>query len=50
MTVHDGRLEVVAHVGTAADAVETMAETTIGWGDRLNVAVGTADPSGEACD
>lgn len=46
MTARDGQLEVVAHVDTAAAAVETMAEKAIAWGARLNVAVGTADPSG----
>jgi len=47
MTARDGRLEMVALVGTAADAVEVMADNATGWGPRLNVAVGMADASGE---
>ena len=47
MKMHDGRLEVVGHVPTANDAVQTMAKTAAGWGSRLNVAVGMADKSGE---
>ena len=47
MKMHDGRLEVLAHVTTANDAVHTMAKTATGWGGRLNVAVGLADSSGE---
>ncbi len=46
MTARDGQLEVVARVGTAADAVETIAEKAIAWGARLNVGVGMADLSG----
>ena len=37
----------VARVSTAKDAVEVLANTAIGWGSRLNVAIGLADRSGE---
>jgi fatty acid kinase fatty acid binding subunit len=47
MTVSDGRLEVVARVNTAKDAIEALASKAIGWGSRLNVAIGLADRSGE---
>jgi DegV family protein with EDD domain len=47
MIVNDGRLEVVARVSTANDAVEVLANTAIGRGSRLNVAIGLADRSGE---
>jgi fatty acid-binding protein DegV len=47
MTVRDGQFEVVAKVDTASEAVEAMADTALGWGNRLNVAVGMADRTGE---
>lgn len=47
MTVNDGRVDVVARVNTSAEAVEALASTAIGWGPRLNVAIGLADRSGE---
>jgi fatty acid-binding protein DegV len=47
MTVNDGRVDVVARVNTARDAVEALASKAIGWGPRLNVAIGLADRSGE---
>jgi fatty acid-binding protein DegV len=47
MTVKDGRVEVVARVSTASEAVEALATTAIGWGPRLNVAIGLADRSAE---
>jgi fatty acid-binding protein DegV len=47
MTVNDGRVDVVARVSTASEAVEALASTAIGWGPRLNVAIGLADRSGE---
>lgn len=48
MTLRDGRLEVVTRVGTVDHAVDALSSTAIGWGPRLNVAVGMGDRSGEA--
>ena len=47
MALHAGRLDVVAHVSTAVEAVKAMATTALGWGPRLNVAVGQSDRTGE---
>ena len=47
MRMHAGGLEVVDHLTTATEAVHAMAKTAIGWGARLNVAVGMADKSGK---
>ncbi len=47
MTVHDGRVNVVSRVSNVGEAVDTMAKTAIGWGTRLNVAIGMADRTGE---
>jgi DegV family protein with EDD domain len=43
MALHAGRLDVVASVSTADEAVNAMATTALGWGKRLNVAVGQSD-------
>ena len=47
MRIHDGGLKVVDHLTTATEAIDAMAKTAIGWGSRVNVAVGMADKSGE---
>jgi fatty acid-binding protein DegV len=43
LTIHGGEFEVMTRAATMADAVETMAAAVIGWGPRLNVALGMAD-------
>ncbi|MEP7112328.1 MAG: DegV family protein [Ilumatobacteraceae bacterium] len=48
MTVKNGQIEVISHVGTMRDAVEVMHDAATGWGPRLNVAVGLADRGGGA--
>jgi DegV family protein with EDD domain len=48
MTVNAGRVDVVSHVSSVSDAVDALASTAIGWGPRLNVAIGLADRSGES--
>ena len=47
MAIHAGRLDVVASVSTAEEAVNAMSTTALGWGTRLNVAVGLSDRTGE---
>ena len=47
MAIHAGRLDVVANVTTAVEAINAMATTALGWGPRLNVAVGLSDRTGE---
>ena len=47
MTVHDGKVDVVARVSNIGEAVDAMAQTATGWGTRLNVAIGTGDETGE---
>lgn len=47
MAVHAGRLDVVSNVSTRDDAIKAMTTTTLGWGPRLNVAVGRSDRTGE---
>ena len=47
MTMHEGRLEVVAHATTIAEAVSAMASAAVAWGPRLKVGLGFADQSGE---
>ena len=47
MAMHAGRLDVVANVSTGVDAVNAMATTALGWGPRLNIAVGLSDRTGE---
>jgi DegV family protein with EDD domain len=48
MTVHEGHVKVVSRVSTLDEAIEAMAATARGWGNRLNVAIGRADRTGEA--
>ncbi len=43
MAIHAGRLDVVANASTPVEAVKAMATTALGWGPRLNVAVGQSD-------
>lgn len=38
-----GQVQIVDRVATIADAVQTIATTVAGWGERLKVAVGVAD-------
>lgn len=47
LTMRSGQFEVVAHVSTMVDAVESMAAMAIGWAPRVKVAVGLADRSAE---
>lgn len=47
MAIHAGRLDVVSNVNTRIDAIRAMATTALGWGPRLNVAVGLSDRTGE---
>ncbi len=43
MTARDGRIEVLGRFATMVDAVDSMADYVIDWGDRLKVAVGHSD-------
>ena len=47
MTMHEGRLDVVAHARTSAEAVSAMATAAVAWGPRLKIGIGFADHSGE---
>jgi DegV family protein with EDD domain len=47
VAVHAGRLDVVANVSSRIEAIEAMTTTVVGWGPRLNVAVGLSDRAGE---
>ena len=47
MTMHEGRLDVVATVQTTAEAISTMATAALAWGPRLKIGVGYADQSGQ---
>ena len=42
LTLEHGTLEVLSRVDTMVDAVNAMAGYVLDWGDRLNVAIGTA--------
>jgi fatty acid-binding protein DegV len=46
MSMHEGRIEVIAQVTDESDAVTAMSAWAIGWGPRLKVGVGLADASG----
>jgi DegV family protein with EDD domain len=46
LTLRNGHIEVLERVMSVADAVNSMAHFVLGWGQRLNVAVGTADRDG----
>ncbi|MEO7372176.1 MAG: DegV family protein, partial [Ilumatobacteraceae bacterium] len=37
MSMHMGKLQVVANAGTISQAVDAMTATALGWGPRLNV-------------
>jgi fatty acid-binding protein DegV len=43
LSFRDGEVTIVDRVATAADAVNSMSALAVRWGDRLRVAVGTAD-------
>jgi len=43
LTLRDGQVEVVDRAATVAEAVGSMADRAVRWGDRLRVAVGIAD-------
>ena len=46
LTLREGKVVVLRRVNNVVDAVNAMAEFALGWGDRLRVAVGTADRLG----
>ena len=46
LTLREGKVVVLQRVNNVVDAVNAMAEFALGWGDRLRVAVGTADRLG----
>ncbi len=46
LTLRNGNIEVLERVMSVADAVNSMAHFVLGWGQRLNLAVGTADLKG----
>lgn len=43
MTMHEGRLDVIANARTIAEAVSAMATAALAWGPRLKIGVGYAD-------
>lgn len=47
LTLRDGRVEVIEHVGTSDEAVRVMAAYLSGWADDVRVAVGHADRDAE---
>jgi fatty acid-binding protein DegV len=47
MTMHGTDVEILARVDTIEEAVDTMAAAVLSWGERLNVAVGLGDRTGE---
>jgi DegV family protein with EDD domain len=47
MTQHEGRLDVVSRVNSLSEAVDAMSTKALGWGPRLNVAVGVGERIGE---
>lgn len=47
LTLRGGNVEVIERLATPLDAVNAMATYTIGWGDRLRVAVGHSDAATE---
>ena len=47
MTLHEGLVNVVSRVSSIGEAVDAMAQKATSWGTRLNVAIGTADRTGE---
>jgi fatty acid-binding protein DegV len=47
MTMRGTDVEILARVDTIEEAVDTMATAVLGWGTRLNVAVGLGDRTGE---
>ena len=47
MAMRGTDIEILARVDTIEEAVDTMATAALGWGTRLNVAVGLGDRTGE---
>ncbi len=47
LTLRGGNVEVIERLDSTLDAVNAMATYTIGWGDRLRVAVGHSDAATE---
>jgi fatty acid-binding protein DegV len=45
LTIRGGEFEVMTRAGTMVAAVEAIATAVIGWGPRINVALGMADRS-----
>jgi len=43
LTVREGSIDVLGRFDAVVDAVDSMADYVIGWGDRLKVAVGHSD-------
>ena len=43
MSLHDGRATVIHRTASALDAINAMATHTLGWGDRLRIAIGHSD-------
>jgi fatty acid-binding protein DegV len=48
MTVRDGRVAVVSRVSTLDEAIDAMSTNAKGSGNKVNVAIGRADGSGES--
>jgi len=48
MTMRGTEVEILAHVDTIEGVVATMSAAALGWGSRLNLAVGLGDRTGEA--
>lgn len=46
LTLREGKVVVLQRVNNVVDAVNAMASFAIGWGERLKVAIGTADCMG----
>lgn len=46
LTMHEGQLTVVSRVTSVTNAIDVISTTAIGWGTRLNVAIGRAAISG----
>jgi fatty acid-binding protein DegV len=47
MTMRGTDVEILARVDTIDEAVDTMAAAVLGWGEKLKVAVGLGDRTGE---